>query len=72
MLVETALFYHKPHLDRPGVRTGIAVAAVASSLLVAIALPQINLVFELIGATTGSFVCFLGAIQSGVLQEEVE
>ncbi|CAK9074289.1 unnamed protein product [Durusdinium trenchii] len=41
-------------------KISIAVAAVASSLLVAIALPQINLVFELIGATTGSFVCFLG------------
>ena len=56
---------------------GIAVMAVACSLVVAIAswpklraaagaaataeaLPQINLVFELIGATTGSFVCFLG------------
>lgn len=58
--VETALFYHKPQLDLPGMRTGIAVAAVACSLVVAIALPQINLVFELIGATTGSFVCFLG------------
>ncbi|CAL1155557.1 unnamed protein product, partial [Cladocopium goreaui] len=58
--VETALFYHKPQLDLPGMRTGIAVVAVACSLVVAIALPQINLVFELIGATTGSFVCFLG------------
>eukprot|EP00434_Breviolum_minutum_P028107 symbB.v1.2.024864.t1/scaffold2382.1/size80501/3 len=47
--VETALFYHKPHLDLPGMRTGIAVVAVACSLVVAIALPQINLVFELIG-----------------------
>ncbi|CAJ1384384.1 unnamed protein product [Effrenium voratum] len=58
--LETALFYHSPHLDVPGMRTGIAVAAVTSSLCVAIALPQINLIFELIGATTGSFVCFIG------------
>eukprot|EP00438_Fugacium_kawagutii_P011971 Skav208811 [mRNA] locus=scaffold349:230535:234052:- [translate_table: standard] len=34
--VETALFYHKPHLDLPGMRTGIGVAAVACSLLAAI------------------------------------
>ncbi|OLP94784.1 Vacuolar amino acid transporter 2 [Symbiodinium microadriaticum] len=58
--VETALFYHRPSLNCSAVRTGIAVGAVASSLIVAIALPQINLIFELIGATTGSFVCFIG------------
>jgi len=42
------------------VRLGIAAAVVASSLGAALALPEINLVFELIGATTGSFVCFIG------------
>ncbi|CAE7637325.1 AVT6A, partial [Symbiodinium necroappetens] len=34
--VETALFYHRPSLNCSAVRTGIAVGAVASSLIVAI------------------------------------
>jgi len=42
------------------VRTVLAIIAVATCLVVAILLPEINLIFELIGATTGSFVCFIG------------
>eukprot|EP00442_Polarella_glacialis_P052463 CAMPEP_0115058988 /NCGR_PEP_ID=MMETSP0227-20121206/6660_1 /TAXON_ID=89957 /ORGANISM="Polarella glacialis, Strain CCMP 1383" /LENGTH=588 /DNA_ID=CAMNT_0002444045 /DNA_START=50 /DNA_END=1816 /DNA_ORIENTATION=+ len=58
--VESALFYNRPHLNTRAMRTGIAVTAVSCSLVSAIVLPQINLIFELIGATTGSFVCFIG------------
>eukprot|EP00928_Gymnodinium_smaydae_P032575 TRINITY_DN23550_c0_g1_i1.p1 TRINITY_DN23550_c0_g1~~TRINITY_DN23550_c0_g1_i1.p1 ORF type:complete len:597 (+),score=73.97 TRINITY_DN23550_c0_g1_i1:77-1867(+) len=62
--VEIALFYYMPHMNTRFVRSSIAIAAVFSCLVVAIALPEINLIFELIGATTGSFVCF---ISPGVL-----
>ena len=58
--IQTALFYRQPKWDKPGVRFAIAAGAVFSSLAVAIALPSINVIFEVIGATTGSFVCFIG------------
>merc|ERR1719375_1121575 len=56
---ETIIFYHYPHLNTWAFRLGIAIAAVGSSLAIAIAIPEINLIFELVGATTGSFVCFI-------------
>eukprot|EP00444_Apocalathium_aciculiferum_P002153 CAMPEP_0183395692 /NCGR_PEP_ID=MMETSP0370-20130417/9500_1 /TAXON_ID=268820 /ORGANISM="Peridinium aciculiferum, Strain PAER-2" /LENGTH=560 /DNA_ID=CAMNT_0025576357 /DNA_START=71 /DNA_END=1753 /DNA_ORIENTATION=- len=58
--VETAIFFKWPHLNTRAVRTVLAIIAVATCLVVAILLPEINLIFELIGATTGSFVCFIG------------
>merc|ERR1719401_1365505 len=58
--VETALFYHRPQWKTQAVRFSIAVVAVGSSLGVAMICPGINLIFELIGAITGSFVCFIG------------
>jgi len=58
--VETALFYKWPHLNTRASRVALGTGAVMASLIVAIALPEINLIFELIGATTGSFVCFIG------------
>jgi len=58
--VETAVFFKWPHLNTPAFRAFLAIAAVAACLVVAILLPEINLIFELIGATTGSFVCFIG------------
>jgi len=57
--VETAMFFRWPHLNTPVVRAALAITAVAACLVVAIMLPEINLIFELIGATTGSFVCFI-------------
>mmetsp|Transcript_75929 Transcript_75929/g.158350 ORF Transcript_75929/g.158350 Transcript_75929/m.158350 type:complete len:588 (-) Transcript_75929:124-1887(-) len=58
--VETAIFFKWPHLNTPSTRFLIGFTTVAASLLVAVIVPEINLVFELIGATTGSFVCFIG------------
>merc|ERR1719223_990944 len=58
--VETFLFYHRPHLNTKCVRFTIGAIAVGLSLAGAIFIPSINLVFELVGATTGSFVCFIG------------
>jgi len=58
--VETVLFYHKPHLNTKFVKFLIGVVAVGLSLIGAILVPSINVVFELVGATTGSFVCFIG------------
>lgn len=57
--VETILFYRHPWLDNRPMRLCIAFVAVALSLGAAVVLPEINLIFELIGATTGSFVCFI-------------
>eukprot|EP00928_Gymnodinium_smaydae_P031838 TRINITY_DN23241_c0_g1_i2.p1 TRINITY_DN23241_c0_g1~~TRINITY_DN23241_c0_g1_i2.p1 ORF type:complete len:401 (-),score=42.83 TRINITY_DN23241_c0_g1_i2:217-1419(-) len=57
--VEVALFYHKPHLNNRIVRSAIAIVAVVLCFVVAVSIPEINLIFELIGATTGSFVCFI-------------
>lgn len=58
--VETILFYHRPHLNTKFMRVLIAVFAVGLSLVGAIYIPSLNLVFEIVGATTGSFVCFIG------------
>lgn len=58
--LETALFYWRPSLNCRSVSVSIAVTTVACALICAIVLPEINLVFELVGATTGSFVCFIG------------
>lgn len=58
--VESALFYKWPHLNKRKYQTLLAVCAVLAALAVAIVMPHINLIFEIIGATTGSFVCFIG------------
>lgn len=58
--VETVLFYHKPHLNTKAIKFVICVVAVGLALIGAIFVPGINLIFELVGATTGSFVCFIG------------
>jgi amino acid permease len=58
--VETILFYHRPSLESRFMKIVIAVVAVGTSLVAAVYIPSINLVFELVGATTGSFVCFIG------------
>eukprot|EP00929_Paragymnodinium_shiwhaense_P103203 TRINITY_DN66527_c0_g2_i3.p1 TRINITY_DN66527_c0_g2~~TRINITY_DN66527_c0_g2_i3.p1 ORF type:complete len:553 (+),score=105.52 TRINITY_DN66527_c0_g2_i3:44-1660(+) len=57
--VETLLFYRMPSWNTSGTRFVITASTVALALGAAVSIPEINLVFELVGATTGSFVCFL-------------
>merc|ERR1740123_1205018 len=58
--VETTLFFFYPNLDNQPMKLLIAALTVGAAFGVAVILPEINLVFELIGATTGSFCCFIG------------
>merc|ERR1711972_1055177 len=50
--LETLLFYKWPTMNTKCMRVTLAALAVGACLLVALVLPEINLIFELIGATT--------------------
>eukprot|EP00919_Chromeraceae_sp_WS-2016_P028753 GHVR01068090.1.p1 GENE.GHVR01068090.1~~GHVR01068090.1.p1 ORF type:complete len:603 (+),score=95.39 GHVR01068090.1:208-1809(+) len=58
--LEIMLFYSQPHLQGKKIYSNIiAVSMVVLSLILAIFVPQISLVFEFVGCTSGAFISFI-------------
>eukprot|EP00922_Rhytidocystis_sp_ex-Travisia-forbesii_P064050 GHVS01095236.1.p1 GENE.GHVS01095236.1~~GHVS01095236.1.p1 ORF type:complete len:616 (+),score=99.59 GHVS01095236.1:157-1848(+) len=57
--IEMLVFFSQPNLISPTVQIIIAVITVAGSLICAILMPSISLMFQLVGATAGAFVSFI-------------